>query len=79
MSNNDSLILQAISDLSDRMETRFNSVDTKVDTKFDALDARIQKAERDIIRVKTVGGLVSMVATFVGWDHIKPWLTSLTR
>jgi hypothetical protein len=74
MSEN-ALIIKAIDDLQERIDKRFDTVDSK----FDGLDARTRAVERDITRVKSVGSVVSLALTVVGWDHIKPWLTSLTK
>lgn len=73
--DNERIILSAISDLSSRMEHRFD----KVDEKFISLEDRTLKAERDIIKVKTVSGIAAGFLGFVGWDHIKLWLTALTK
>jgi hypothetical protein len=69
------LILQAIADLSDRVEGRFD----RVDDKFDALDDRTRKVEVDLTKIKTAGGIVATVLMFLGWEHVKPWLTALMK
>lgn len=72
---NDQIVLQAISDLTERMDSRFD----RVDDKFDAFDERMRKAESDITTIKTVHGVTATLLAFVGWSQVKPWLMSLMK
>lgn len=74
MSNNND-VLTAVLSLTERMDTRFDDVDAKL-SKF---ETRVRVVEKDLTKIKTAGGLVSAVAAFIGWDHLKPWLTSLMK
>lgn len=58
-----------------RMEERFDTIDAK----FDKFNARVAETEQDMIRIKTVGYGVLGVITFLGWDHIKPWMLTIFR
>lgn len=73
--DNIEVILQAVNSLSERVETRFD----RMDEKFEALDDRTREVENSITKITTLGGVASAVLAFFGWEHIKPWLTALTK
>jgi len=66
---------QLILDLQERMDQRFD----RVDKKFDAFDERLRFVENKMTIYKTIMMVVGGFASFLGWDHLKPWLTSLIR
>lgn len=68
-------IITIIEALRARMEERFDLIDTK----FDKFNERVGEAEDDLTRIKTAGVGVAGVLTFLGWDHIKPWILLLTK
>lgn len=68
-------LMDAISDLSTRIDKRFDTVEGK----FDKLDERTRKVERDITKVKTIGSGVAALLAFAGWPNVKLWLISLTK
>lgn len=72
-------LLDAISNLHQRMDERFDHIETKVDTKFDGLDKRVTAVESDITRFKTVGGVVGAAVSFLGLEHIQKWINSLPK
>jgi hypothetical protein len=78
MDNNEILLRQL-----EGFELRVNARFDKVEVKFDALDARTDKVERDLLIGKTASAVVTTLASVVGaafnWDHVKPWLISLMR
>lgn len=68
-------ILLAISELTQRVDSRFD----RMDERFDHINGRVRKSEQEITKIKTAGSVVAAALTFIGWEHIKPWLTALTR
>lgn len=69
------LIINAIETLGTRLDQRFDHVDTRLE----GHNIRVTAIETDLVRFKTGGFVLGAALSFLGWDHIKPWLTTLTK